>query len=576
MATGRGLGHTHFAKKAKRGKMLQVSREHYLRKDIPCGSPLAPPERRGESDVLSGEDGATYLIPDAETALTELDLLADPSVKDVILLSSVLEEAKKRSQGAHTRLRGLEGEQGKRCYVFANEHHRETHVNALEGEQPDERNTRAVRVAAEWYRRIVPRARIVLLSNSESVREKAREDGLETLSAVEYASERKGDAPHLLELCSGAESKESAMSSGGPFAERGASKKRKVFEEHWPMSEVNTALREGRVYQGVMRVSKSNCFCGFAKCEGIPEGEIAVRGKLNMNRAMDGDVVAVVPFPRGANNATSAQTHISRMKRPGEREVEHGDDEDEVDEEEAPGVAPPQMEGEGDEGAATEPDTVASEAVAGRVVGIVRRGWRTRGYCGALEVPRSREYEDGKAQKALVVPIEAKYPKIAIVTRQAATLADKRIVVAIDGWDSSSSHPWGHYVRTVGQVGDKEAETEVALHEADIEHRPFPESVYACLPPVPFHISDSEREKRMDLRDFHVLSVDPPGSKDLDDALHCRALPNGNVEVGVHIADVSHFMKPETSLDNEASRRATSTYLTHKSAIWPITIANGD
>lgn len=61
-----------------------------------------------------------------------------------------------------------------------------------------------------------------------------------------------------------------------------------------------------------------------------------------------------------------------------------------------------------------------------------------------------------------------------------------------------------------------------------------------------------------------ICSVDPPGCTDIDDALHCRLLPNGNYEVGVHIADVSHFIKPGTALDKEAALRGTTVYLVDK------------
>jgi exosome complex exonuclease DIS3/RRP44 len=67
--------------------------------------------------------------------------------------------------------------------------------------------------------------------------------------------------------------------------------------------------------------------------------------------------------------------------------------------------------------------------------------------------------------------------------------------------------------------------------------------------------------KRWDLRHLDVCSVDPIGCKDIDDALHCIVLPNGNFEVGVHIADVSHFVKAGTEIDREAARRCTTVYM---------------
>lgn len=67
---------------------------------------------------------------------------------------------------------------------------------------------------------------------------------------------------------------------------------------------------------------------------------------------------------------------------------------------------------------------------------------------------------------------------------------------------------------------------------------------------------------RKDFRVLDICSVDPPGCTDIDDALHCMPLDNGNFQVGVHIADVTHFVKPGTAIDLEASQRATTVYLT--------------
>lgn len=66
------------------------------------------------------------------------------------------------------------------------------------------------------------------------------------------------------------------------------------------------------------------------------------------------------------------------------------------------------------------------------------------------------------------------------------------------------------------------------------------------------------------MRHVDICSVDPPGCTDIDDALHCKLLKNGNYEVGVHIADVSHFIRPGTAIDEEASLRATTVYLVDK------------
>jgi hypothetical protein len=91
-------------------------------------------------------------------------------------------------------------------------------------------------------------------------------------------------------------------------------------------------------------------------------------------------------------------------------------------------------------------------------------------------------------------------------------LQDKRLVVAIDGWDSNNKYPRGHYVRTIGVMGNRDVETEVVLLEHDIPTRPFSADVLACLPPANWTISPADLAGRRDLRGLNVCSVDPPGS----------------------------------------------------------------
>jgi exosome complex exonuclease DIS3/RRP44 len=145
-------------------------------------------------------------------------------------------------------------------------------------------------------------------------------------------------------------------------------------------------------------------------------------------------------------------------------------------------------------------------------------------------------------------------------------LAAQRIVVAIDEWAADSAYPSGHYVRSLGPAGDRDTETEVLVHEHDIDTRPFSEAVHACVPPLPWTVPPSALAEagRADLRHLRVCSVDPPGCRDIDDALHARRLPSGRWEVGVHIADVTSFLQSGSAMDDEAAKRGTSTYLVQR------------
>jgi singapore isolate B (sub-type 7) whole genome shotgun sequence assembly, scaffold_0 len=159
-------------------------------------------------------------------------------------------------------------------------------------------------------------------------------------------------------------------------------------------------------------------------------------------------------------------------------------------------------------------------------------------------------------------PVNSRIPKIRLKTSQYNRLLNQRIVVAIDDWTCSSRYPVGHYLRSLGPIGDREVETQVLLLEHDIPPNVFSKEVLDCLPPADWKITEENSRGRVDLREnCCIVSIDPPGCKDIDDALHARDLPNGHIEVGIHIADVSYYIKHDSPLDQEARNRSTSTYL---------------
>ena len=129
--------------------------------------------------------------------------------------------------------------------------------------------------------------------------------------------------------------------------------------------------------------------------------------------------------------------------------------------------------------------------------------------------------------RAVFVPKDRRIPRIRFTTRQRASLENKWIVVKIDFWDENSPYPTGHYVRTIGDVNDRAIESEVILLEHSIPSEPFTPAVIACLPPKNWTITaENTASDRVDLRHLAVCSIDPPGCKDIDDALHCTRLPS--------------------------------------------------
>jgi protein SSD1 len=169
-------------------------------------------------------------------------------------------------------------------------------------------------------------------------------------------------------------------------------------------------------------------------------------------------------------------------------------------------------------------------------------------------------------------PTDKRVPLIAIPTEQAPkdfidkpdAYADRLFVATIKRWPITSLHPFGALVDELGSIGDLETETAALLKDCNFPTEEFQEATMRCLPPVPWSIPEREYEVRRDMREERVFTIDPATAKDLDDALSIKKKEDGTYEVGVHIADVSHFVRPNTALDRDARKRATSVYLVQR------------
>ncbi|KAB2623627.1 exosome complex exonuclease RRP44-like [Pyrus ussuriensis x Pyrus communis] len=531
-----------FVKRTRGGKITKVVREHYLRHDIYCGAPVC--KVCDTSGARLSPTASTILIFDTNVVLHQIDLIENPAIEDVVVLSIVLEEVKNRNLSVYNRVRALCSNSLRKFFVFSNEHHKDTYVTDMSGESKNDRNDRAIRVAAQWYQtHLAGSAKVLLITNDKENKRKAIEEGISAETVESYV--RSLSKPELLDLLVQPASEDVKMEDAEDLR---PSKRKVIYSEHKPMSEITSGLHRGIYHQGKLRVNRYNPFEAYVGSESIGD-EIIIYGRTNMNRAFDGDIVAVELLPQD-------QWHE-------EKSLALADEEDEEEDVHlVPGSAddaPRTIAAQGSAGI-TEP---VQNRPSGRVVGIIKRNWHS--YCGSLE-PMAKPAGGGGIAHALFVSKDRRIPKIRIQTRQLENLMDKRIIVAVDSWDRLSRYPSGHYVRTIGVIGDKDTETEVVLIENDINTRPFSSQVLACLPPLPWFVSSEDLANpiRQDLRQLRVFSVDPPGCKDIDDALHCTALPNGNYEVGVHIADVTNFVHSGTPLDDEASQRGTSVYLVER------------
>jgi ribonuclease R/exosome complex exonuclease DIS3/RRP44 len=136
---------------------------------------------------------------------------------------------------------------------------------------------------------------------------------------------------------------------------------------------------------------------------------------------------------------------------------------------------------------------------------------------------------------------------------------DKVIVKIID-WPDNSEKPFGEITTILGKPGDHNTEIHSILAEYDLPNQ-FPAKVENEAEKLPIEITKDEITKRRDFRKELTFTIDPITAKDFDDALSFKVLSNGNYEIGIHIADVSHYVKKNTILDDEAYTRATSVYL---------------
>jgi ribonuclease R len=191
--------------------------------------------------------------------------------------------------------------------------------------------------------------------------------------------------------------------------------------------------------------------------------------------------------------------------------------------------------------------------VEGEIIAVLKRQRST--VVGRLEHSKNFHF---------VVPDDRSIPRDIYIPRDSLSGArhGDKVVVALEPWESEHLNPEGRVIEVLGQAGV--AKTEV-LSVARAFGLPthFPSNVLQEAKRISSSISDSERH-RLDLRDIICFTIDPEDAKDFDDAVSLEVLPDGNGRLGVHIADVSHYVKEGSALDQEALKRGTSVYLVNE------------
>ncbi|KAL9130993.1 MAG: hypothetical protein Q9217_000982 [Psora testacea] len=568
-----------FVRSTKSGKVQKIVKEVYLRQDIPCSSKLcsvcfasAPTDANGfvSPFVLSENPASTkkftkghYLIPDTNALLNGIDLFEQSAAFfDVIILQTVLEEMRNRSLPLYNRIIALTKSDDKHFYVFFNDFRRDTYVVREQGESINDRNDRAVRRAVSWYtehlqQALKPNKRakqapaIIMLSDDKDNLRKAISENITACSLSNYVSGLE-DADRLLDMVSSSLVEQNSKRSAAE----------QVYPDYFSVSRMMTGIKAGTLHQGIFNVSPYNYLEGTVNVPAFDKS-LLILGRENSNRAVSDDLVVVEVLPKPQWKAPSNKIiEEDSLNRNDNAEMEEGEGEAVVTEQERRALQ--------EEVKRTHGRNIEGRAQpTARVVGIIRRNWRQ--YVGHVDSnSTSNAHQSRKQQTVFLLPMDKRIPKIRLRTRQAEALVGKRIVVTIDAWEQDSRYPVGHLVRSLGDLETQGAETEALLLEYDVQYRPFSKGVLDCLPPeghdwkVPGRLDDPGWKGRRDLRDLLICSIDPVGCQDIDDALHARVMANGNYEVGVHIADVSHFVKPGNAMDAESSLRGTTVYLVDK------------
>ena len=204
-------------------------------------------------------------------------------------------------------------------------------------------------------------------------------------------------------------------------------------------------------------------------------------------------------------------------------------------------------------------------AMEGEVIEIVER-FRTE-FVGTLQI---------SPKFAFFIPDSNKLPIDFFIPLSAVNKASdgQKVVVRLTEWKEDAKNPNGEVLRVLGDAGEHETEIHSILEEYGLPYD-FDEDVLAEARAIPIEIPQSEIDKRRDMRDVLTFTIDPADAKDFDDALSVEWV-DGELFVGIHIADVSHYLRPDTELDKEAFARGTSVYLVDRCVpMLPENLSNG-
>lgn len=516
--------------KSCRGRKVRVVREHYLRERVPCHSSRCQADCDNDGKVLPG-DLTHYVFPDVGVVVDYLEILEFRELQGLVFTQTAC-QAVQHSKGRrqYNRLRNLLKDPRHDCVLFANEFQEYSYCPREKGESQDRWHTRCVYSAAVWYyHHLAGLMDVVMITEDQQAVDQysSLNSGVYVISVQDYLQNFWPELQAAHDLYG---------SISQALQEKESEGTEREYTEHLPAEVLEAGIKSGRYIQGTLNISKHRAHSeATVMTEGLSTKNtdlslgVLVCGGKNRNRAVHGDVVVVELLRKSEWRAKDEAL----------------------------------TEGQAEEKSVEESDS--KPMPTGRVVGILQRNWRD--YVVTFPPREGPPSQSRNSQRILAVPWDHRIPKIRISTQQADALQDHRVVVRIDSWESTSLYPNGHSVRVLGRAGELETEVQTILIENCIHVPPFSDAQLREMPvnspEKPWTVDPVQVAKRRDLRKTHlVFSIDPKGCEDVDDTLSVRSLAGGKLlELGVHIADVTHFVTEGSLTDLEARTRATTYYL---------------
>uniref|UniRef100_G3SEM8 DIS3-like exonuclease 2 n=1 Tax=Gorilla gorilla gorilla TaxID=9595 RepID=G3SEM8_GORGO len=395
-------------------------------------------------------------------------------------------------------------------------------------------------------------------------------------------------------------------------------KKKSIFETYMSKEDVSEGLKRGTLIQGVLRINPKKFHEGFIPS---PDGDrdIFIDGVVARNRALNGDLVVVKLLPEEHWKVVKPESNDKETEAAYESDIpeelcghhlpqqslkSYNDGPDVIveaqfdgsDSEDGHGITQNVLvdgvkklsvcvsekgREDGDAPVTKDETTCISQDTralsekslqrSAKVVYILEKK-HSRAATGFLKLLADKNSELFR-KYALFSPSDHRVPRIYVPLKDCPQdfvarpkdYANTLFICRIVDWKEDCNFALGQLAKSLGQAGEIEPETEGILTEYGVDFSDFSSEVLECLPQgLPWTIPPEELSKRRDLRKDCIFTIDPSTARDLDDALSCKPLADGNFKVGVHIADVSYFVPEGSDLDKVAAERATSVYLVQK------------